>query len=115
MPTLSQVAITNKVQRPDILSIDGDVKVLAVGQSAGSGMPAGIPQQFRRFMRRGGGGSPDAVTFIDQKDLKNLKLTNGVPSKREVIYHFLVEGKGNITIKLDCVKGGTHTKTYNLK
>ena len=115
MPTLSQVAIANKVQRPDILSIDGDVKVLAAGQSQGSGMPAGVPRQYRRFFRGGGGGGPDAVTFIDQKDLKNLKLTNGVPSRGEVIYHFLVEGKGNITIELDCVKGGTHTKTYNLK
>ncbi len=66
-------------------------------------------------MRRGGGGGPDDVTFIDQKDLKNLKLMNGVPSKGEVIYHFLVEGKGNITIKLDCVKGGIITKTFDLK
>lgn len=114
MPTLSQAAVANKVQRPDILSIEGNVKVLAAGQTQGSGMPAGIPRQFRRFFR-GRGGSPDDVTFIDQKDLKNLKLMNGIPSRGEVIYHFLVEGKGKITVKLDCVKGGTHTKTFDLK
>jgi hypothetical protein len=114
MPTMSAAAVANMVPRPDTLSIDGNIKALAAGQAAGTGMPAGVPSQFRRFFR-GRGAADSDVTFIDQKDLKNLKLTNGIPGRSEVEYHFLVEGKGNVTVKLDCAKGGKHTKTIVLK
>ncbi len=114
MPTMSGAAVANMVQRPDILSIDGKVKVLAAGRAAGTGMPSGIPAQFRRYFR-GRGAAVGDVTFIDQKDLKNLKLTSGIPGRSEVEYHFLVEGKGNVSVKLDCAKGGKHTKTIVLK
>ena len=115
MPTLSQAAITNRVQRPDILSLDGDIKVLAAGQAQGAGgMPAGIPRRFRMFFRGMGAGGSD-ITPIEQKDLKNLKLNNGIPGRREVEYHFLVEGKGTVTVKLDCVKGGKDSKTVQVK
>lgn len=113
MPTMSAAAITNKVQRPDILSVDGNVKVLAAGVNPSSSMPAGVPARFRRYFRRGGSG--DDIQFIDQKDLKNLKLNNGISSRGEVEYQFLVEGKGKVTVKLDCVKGGKHTKAIDLK
>jgi len=114
MPTLSAAAIENRVQRSDILSIDGKVKVFAAGQTQGTGMPAGMPSRFRRFFR-GRGAADSDVTFIDQKDLNNLKLTNGISGRSEIEYHFLVEGKGNVTVKLDCAKGGKHTKTIVLK
>jgi hypothetical protein len=114
MPTMSQAAIANKVQRPDILSIDGQVKVLAAGLSAGSSMPAGIPARFRRYFR--GMGSRDSdVTAIDQKNLNKLKLDNGIPGKREVEYQFLIDGKGKIKVTLDCLKGGKYSKEITLK
>ena len=117
MPTLSQAASTNRVQRPDILSLDGDVKVLAAGQgqSFGGAMAAGIPARFRGMMRGGRGGGAEGVTLLDQSELKNLQLTSGIGSRTEVEYHFLVEGKGKIKVKLDCVKGGKDTKTIDLK
>ncbi len=114
MPTMSSAAVTGKVQRPDILMLDGNVKVLAAGSSQSAAMPSGIPAQFMRFFRRGRGGG-DSITFIEQKDLKNLKLTNGIPGRTEVEYHFLVEGSGSVNIKLDCVKGGKQNKTITLK
>ncbi len=114
MPTMSAAAVANMVQPPDTISIDGKVKVLAAGQAAGTGMPSGVPAQFRRFFR-GRGAADSDVTFIEQKDLKNLKLTNGISGRSEVEYHFLVEGKGNVTVKLDCTKGGKHSKTIVLK
>jgi hypothetical protein len=114
MPTMSSSAIQNKVQKPDTLSLEGKVKVLAAGFKQGLSSPAGIPRRFRRFFR-GRGAADSDVTFIDQKDLKNLKLTNGIPGKSEVEYHFLVEGKGNISVKLDCAKGGKHKKSIVLK
>jgi len=114
MPTMSSSAIQNKVQKPDVLSIEGRVKVLAAGFKRGLSTPAGMPRRFRMFFR-GRGAADSDVTFIDQKDLKNLKLTNGIPGKSEVEYHFLVEGKGNISIKLDCAKGGKHKKSIVLK
>jgi len=111
MPTMSAVAIANKVQRPDILSIDGNVKVLAAGINKNSRMST-IPERFRRYFFR----TEDSdVDFIDQKDLKNLKLTRGIPGTAEIEYDFLIEGKGKIQIKLDCLKGGKHQKELVLK
>ena len=111
MPTMSAVAIANKVQRPDILSIDGNVKVLAAGINKNSRMST-IPERFRRYFFR----TEDSdVDFIDQKDLKNLKLTRGIPGTAEIEYDFLIEGKGKIQIKLDCLKGGKHQKEVVLK
>ncbi|MBN1273374.1 MAG: peptidase M14 [Candidatus Aminicenantes bacterium] len=115
MPTMSQVAVDNKVQRPDILSIKGQVKVLAAGHKPSMSLPAGIPARFRMFFRRGFGDRASEVTFIDQKDPQNLKLTNGIPGRSEAEYQFLVEGKGKVTVTLDCVKGGRHVKEIELK
>ena len=114
MPTLSAAAIQNKVQHPDILYVEGNVKVLAAGQARGTSLPAGIPRRFMRYFR-GRGAADSDVSLIDQKNPKNLKLNNGIPGRSEVEYHFLVEGKGNVTIKLDCKKGGKHTKTVTIK
>jgi hypothetical protein len=111
MPTMSATAIENKIQRPDILSIDGDVKVLAAGMDKSSRLSA-VPERFRRyFLQR----EDSDVDFIDQKDLKNLKLTRGIPGNAEVQYDFLVDGNGKVTVKLDCLKGGKHTKEIILK
>lgn len=114
MPTMSQVSVTNRVQRPDILSIDVKGKVLAAGQKMGTSLPAGIPARFRRFFR-GFGARDSEVTMIDQKDLHNLKLTSGIPGNSEAEYQFLVEGKGQVKVTLDCLKGGKHTQTITLK
>ena len=114
MPTMSQAAVTNRVQRPDILSIDVRGKVLAAGQKMGTSLPAGIPARFRRFFR-GFGARDSEVTMIDQKDLQNLKLTSGIPGNSEVEYQFLVEGKGQVKVTLDCLKGGKHAQTITLK
>jgi len=114
MPTMSTAAAQNMVQRPDILSIRGNVDVLAAGQGQGTGLPAGIPRRFLRYFR-GRGAADSDVTLIDQKDLKNLKLTSGIPGKSEVEYQFLISGKGQVTVKLDCLKGGKHTKKIEMK
>jgi hypothetical protein len=114
MPTMSQAAVTNKVQRPDILSVDGDIKVLAAGRKASMSLPAGIPAMYRRFFR-GMGARDSDVTVIEQKDLRNLKLLSGIPGRTEVEYQFLVEGKGKVSVTLDCVKGGHALETVELK
>ncbi len=114
MPTLSSQAVQNQVQRPDVLSLKGDVEVLAAGQTQGTGLPAGIPRRYLRYFRGMGAGGSD-VNLIDQKDPSQLKLTSGIPGRTEVEYQFLVKGKGKITVELDCLKGGTHTKNLELK
>lgn len=111
MPTMSAAAIENKVQRPDILSIDGNVKVLAAGLNKNSRLST-IPERFRRYYLRA---EDSDVDFIDQKDLKNLILTRGIPGQAEIEYDFLVEGKGKVKVNLDCLKGGKHTKEIMLK
>jgi hypothetical protein len=88
--------------------------VLAAGQVQGTRLPAGSPRRFMRFFR-GRGAADSEVTLIDQKDPKNLKLYSGIPGRSEVEYHFLVEGKGDVTVKLDSKKGGKHTKTVTIK
>jgi hypothetical protein len=114
MPTLSAASIQNKVQYPDTLSLDGNIEVLAAGQAQGMSLPAGIPRRFLRYFR-GFGARDSDVSLIDQKDPKNLKLDNGIPGRSEAEYHFLVEGKGKVTVKFDSKKGGTHTKTITIK
>jgi len=114
MPTLSSAAVQNQVQRPDMLSLKGNIEVLAAGQAQGTGLPAGIPRQFLMFFRGRGAGGQD-VTLIDQKDPGNIKLFNGISGRTEAEYHFLVKGKGEITVELDCVKGGTHPHKIQLK
>ncbi len=111
MPTMSAAAVKNKVQRPDILSIYGNVKVLAAGIDKNSRLSA-VPERFRRYFLQA---EDSDVDFIDQKDLKNLKLTRGIPGNAEVQYDFLLEGNGKVFIKLDCLKGGKHEKEIVLK
>lgn len=111
MPTMSAAAIANKVQRPDILSIDGNVEVLAAGINKSSRL-ASVPARFRRYFLQA---EDSDVDFIDQKDLKNLRLIRGIPGKAEVEYDFLVEGNGKVKVRLDCLKGGEHTKEIVLK
>ncbi|MFW6140683.1 MAG: M14 family zinc carboxypeptidase, partial [Acidobacteriota bacterium] len=114
MPTLSAQAIESQVQRPDVLSVQGDVDVLAAGQSQGTGLPAGIPRRYLRYFR-GMGAADSDVNLIEQKDPTRLKLFNGIPGRTEVEYQFLIKGKGKVTVELDCLKGGTHTKDLELK
>ncbi len=111
MPTMSAAAIERKVQRPDILSIEGPVKVLAVGKNKSS-LLSQVPERYRRYYLRV---EDSDVDYIDQKDLKNLRLYNGIPGKAEIEYDFLVEGKGKIKIKLDCQKGGKSQQTFIVK
>jgi len=111
MPTMSASAVENKVQRPDLLSIEGNVKVLAAGMNKSSRL-ARVPARFLRYYLRA---EDSDVDFIDQKDLKHLKLTRGIPGKAEVEYDLLVEGTGKVTVTLDCLKGGKHTKQIVLK
>ncbi len=111
MPTMSAAAIENKVQRPDILSIDGDVKVLAAGRAKSSNLSE-VPERYRRYFLRV---EDSEVDFIDQKDLKNLRLLNGIPGKADVEYHFLIEGKGKVKVHLDCLKGGKDSKEIRLE
>jgi hypothetical protein len=67
-----------------------------------------------RFFR-GRGAADSDVTLIDQDDPQNLELTSGIPGRSEVEYHFLVEGKGKVTVKLESKKGGKHTKTVTIQ
>ncbi|HDP98673.1 MAG TPA: peptidase M14 [bacterium] len=111
MPTMSAAAIENKVQRPDILSIDGPVKALAAGRNKSYGLSQ-VPERYRRYFLR----TEDSdVDYIDQKDLKNLRLTHGIPGKAEIQYEFLIEGKRNVTVTLDCQKGGTDSQKITIQ
>jgi hypothetical protein len=114
MPTLSAAAVQNQVQRPDMLSLKGNIEVLAAGRGQGTGLPSGIPRRFLMFFRGRGAGGSD-VTLIDQKDPGNIKLFNGISGRSEAEYQFLIRGKGEVTVELDCVKGGTHTQKIQLK
>jgi hypothetical protein len=111
MPTMSATAIENRVQRPDILTIEGNVKVLAAGYKRSMNL-SGVPARFRRFIRRFSGST---MSLVDDKDLKKIKIHSGIPGKSELEYEILVEGKGPVTLKLDCRKGGVDTKTIKLK
>ena len=111
MPTMSATAVEKKVQHPDVLSIDGNVKVLAAGICKTSRL-VNVPARYRRYFLRA---EDSDVNLIEQTNLKKLKLTRGIPGKAEVQYEFLVEGTGKVNVKLDCQKGGKHQKEITLR
>jgi len=77
----------------------------------GGGVEIGESQESAiiREIKEETGIDAEVLRFIDSADVI-LKDDLG-----EVEYHFLVEGSGSVTVKLDCVKGGKDSKTITLK
>jgi hypothetical protein len=97
IPTIMEKAALNKVVRPDLLTVEGkNVQIITAGW---------VPNKFK----------PGAITMIDQKELNRIMLRNGLQGKTTRTIEYLVKGSGSMTVKYSSVKGGTVSKTVDLR
>jgi hypothetical protein len=94
-PTISFIAQQKKLHRVDRLQIDGNnVKLLAAGQ---------LMDKYRDITQK----------IETQKNF--LWVQRGIPSFGRVVYRLLVQGKGEMKLIYDSLKGGYYTTTTNLQ
>ncbi len=94
-PTISSQAIQKKLHRADRLKVEGqNIKLVAAGR---------LFDKYRGITSK-----------VKTRD-NYIWVESGVPSFGRVEYRFLVEGKGNIKLIYDSLKGGYYTKSVTLK
>jgi len=96
IPTVTAKALENRVVRPDILTVDGNVEIVAAGWVADRNRPG--PTQM-----------------IDQHDLKRLLIRSGHPGRTTKTIEYLVRGSGSFEVTYASVKGGTVSTTVQLR
>jgi len=96
IPTITARASQNRVVRPDLLTLDGNVEVIAAGWVAN--------------MHR-----PGPLQMIDQEELKRILVRSGHPGRTTKTIEYLVRGSGSVTVKYSTVKGGTAETTVRLR
>jgi hypothetical protein len=94
-PTMSAMAVQNKLHRADQFKIEGqNIKLVAAGR---------LFDQYRGITGK-----------VKTRD-NSIWVENGVPSFGRVEYRFLVQGKGSVKLVYDSLKGGYYTKSVTLK
>jgi len=94
-PTISFVAQQKKLHREDRFQIDGkNVKLLAAGR---------LMDKYRNITQK----------IETQKNY--IWVKSGIPSFGHVVYRLLIQGKGEMKLIYDSLKGGYYTTTANLQ
>jgi hypothetical protein len=96
IPTITERARRNRVVRPDLLTVEGNVEVIAAGWVADRHRPGPTDQ-------------------IDQHDLKRILVRSGHPGRTTRTVEYLVRGSGPMTVAYAAVKGGTARTTVQLR
>jgi hypothetical protein len=96
IPTITVKGRQNNVVRPDILSVDGDVNIVAAGWVTDKNRPG--PTQM-----------------IDQSELDRILLRSGAPGRHTRTIEYLVRGSGSMTVEYSSIKGGTVRTTVQLR
>jgi hypothetical protein len=96
IPTITERARQNHVVRPDILSVDGNVQIIAAGW---------VPNKFQ----------PGPTEMIDQKELNRILIRSGHPGRTTKTIEYLVRGSGAMTVRYASLKGGTVSTTVQLR
>jgi hypothetical protein len=96
IPTITERGRRNKVVRPDLLTVDGTVEVIAAGW---------VPDKHR----------PGPTEMIDQKELKRILVRSGHPGRTIRTIEYLVRGTGSMTVRYSALKGGTVSATVTLR
>jgi len=95
MPTITAKARQNNVVRPDLITVEGDVEIIAVGWAA---------DKFR----------PGPMQLIDQRELDRIIVRSGHPGRTTKTLEYLVRGDGEMTITYSALKGGTVSTTVEV-
>jgi hypothetical protein len=96
IPTITVRGRQNRVVRPDLLTVDGSVEIIAAGWVANKHRPG--PTQF-----------------IDQEELDRIMIRSGAPGRTTRTIEYLVRGSGSMTVSYSAAKGGTATTTIQLR
>ncbi len=82
--------------RPDFLTAEGDVEILAAGW---------VENKHR----------PGPIDLIDQKKLDRIMVRSGHPGHTTRTIEYLVRGTGTMQITYSSVKGGTVSTTVQVR
>ena len=96
IPTITVKGQQNNVVRPDVLSVEGDVNIVAAGWVADKNRPG--PTQM-----------------IDQSELDRILIRSGAPGRYTRTIEYLVRGSGSMTIEYSSLKGGSARTTVQLR
>jgi hypothetical protein len=96
MPTITAKGMENRVVRPDLLTVDSDVEIVAAGW---------VPDRNR----------PGPTQMIDQHDLKRIIIRSGHPGRTTKTIEYLVRGSGSMEVTYSSVKGGTVSTTIGVR
>jgi hypothetical protein len=96
IPTVTARARENRVVRPDILSVEGNVEIIT----------AGWVDDVHR---------PGPTERIDQAELDRILIRSGAPGRTTRVIEYLVRGSGSLTVEYDSQKGGTVSTTVRLR
>jgi len=96
IPTITERGRRNKVVRPDLLVVDGNVEIIAAGW---------VPDKHR----------PGPTEMIEQKDLKRILVRSGHPGRTTRTIEYLVRGSGAMTVRYSALKGGTVSTPVQLR
>ena len=96
IPTITERGRRNNVVRPDLITVEGDVDIIAAGW---------VPNKFR----------PGPTQMIDQEELDRILVRSGHPGRTTRTLEYLVRGSGSMTVQYSAVKGGTVRVTVELR
>ncbi|MDH3478434.1 MAG: M14 family metallopeptidase [Gemmatimonadota bacterium] len=96
IPTITERGRQNTVVRPDLLTVDGNVEIVAAGW---------VRDKFR----------PGPTDMIDQEELDRILVRSGHPGRTTRTIEYLVRGSGSMTVRYSAVKGGTVSTTVALR
>ena len=96
MPTILARALSTKAVRPDFLTVEGDVEILAAG--------------WVRNKHR-----PGPIDLIDQENLDRIMIRSGHPPRTTRTIEYLVRGTGTMEVTYSSVKGGTVSTTVRVR
>ena len=96
IPTITERGRRNNVVRPDLITVEGNVDIIAAGW---------VPNKFR----------PGPTQMIDQEELDRILVRSGHPGRTTRTLEYLVRGSGSMTVQYSAVKGGTVRATVQLR
>ncbi len=96
IPTITERARRHNVVRPDIITVDGDVEIIAAGW---------VTDKHR----------PGPTELIDQEELDRILVRSGHPGRTTRTIEYLVRGRGTMTVTYSAVKSGTASATVEVR
>lgn len=95
IPTITVRARENHVVRPDLLTVEGDVEIIAAGW---------VAEPYR----------PGPISMIEQEELDRIMIRSGAPGRTTRTIEYVVRGSGQMTVRYSALKGGTAETTVEL-